>query len=159
MDFSVSDLRAQAKKFEWALLGIGFVYGVTLKDAAFNGPAYNLQWRAADFLSHFGIAGVKIGPYTTKQAFTFNMFGFLNKGFWAALFLEVARNVVPRDGRLGQIAHIVFEIAEPVAIGYSVGGIFDPPGSPGVSSSSQAVRGAGRGQGAFAGGSLLGSYY
>lgn len=114
-----------------AAAGITGVFAATEADANANaGADYNLSWRAKDFLSRLGIAGVTIpGPngssYTSVSAFHPKLSGIVNKysvggtlGYLAVKFLPVPFKSYLRP------------ITKGVAVGGAIGGLLDPAQVP-----------------------------
>jgi hypothetical protein len=107
------------------LFGLGFVFGATEANAKSNASmnySSNLAWRIKDTLSNLGIGGVTVAPgYTSVSSFKFRPTGFVNKGLAAAVAVWIYK-----EAKLPYHKEI-YKAVFPFAVGYSLGGLIDPP--------------------------------
>ena len=116
------------------LFGAGVLAGATEALAANNRYAQfgsgALPYRISDAIAQITGVQVAINGYKSGQTFKFNPTGFLNKGLAAAVAAWLYR-----EAKLPYSKEI-YKGVFPFAAGYSLGGLFDPPGqtAPGISS-------------------------
>jgi hypothetical protein len=144
LDQSESEIDSKIVKYtkngvaELGMMGIGFILGATEANATLNASqdyATNISWRLSDTLTNLGVGGIKVPytiggtgvvagtSYTSKSgARKINYTGWLNQGLAAAILGQVYKKLNLPLGRT------VESLTWNVGIGYSVGGIFDPPG-------------------------------
>ena len=131
MDLDASKVSEWADKLEFPLAAVGFAMGATEAN-----PGANFYQRSANFLSALGIGGVTIpGPNGTSYTsvpgqLKFNPTGFLNKGLAAAVILGVGKDLIGTAGTAGKIMKVAYDVGEPIAVGYALGGFLDPPPGP-----------------------------
>jgi hypothetical protein len=133
MDFSVSNVNSVIDKLDIPLKGIGFIKGAVGNDiqlAIDQGAwaSYSTEDKAKYVIQNVLSRTTGYAPYGndfgTPPGFTINYTGWINKGLVLAIAAEVIKMFkVPYHTTL-------YKILSPLGIGWTVGGVFDPPPTP-----------------------------
>ena len=129
---SKGDITKFANSIELPLVGVGLMMGATADIAGEHGPGgphgdpYTWSLRISDAI--YRITGQKVNIAGSETGLSggvqIKLSGALNNGLWALIGLIVAEQLgVPYVKQLAAFG-------KPLAVGYMIGGIFDPPEAP-----------------------------
>ena len=124
----ISKVASTGKDLSWLTGSLGFVVGVTQKDATYNQGAGNPYYSnpilvAKDFLSRLGLGGVTIASgYTTTNEWNPNIGAIVNKGTELAIGLAILKAIWPN-----KYTRAAYDVGFAPALGYGIGRIFDDP--------------------------------
>lgn len=100
---------------------VGFIYGATAQNPVAGFSTADFEQRIVDTLAEVSGFHMTLGGHTSSYSQTFKPTGFLNKGLWGYLAIWAY-------DELGlPYAKLIKSVLGNFLIGYSVGGIFDPP--------------------------------
>lgn len=100
---------------------VGFIYGATAQNPVTAFTVSDFEQRIVDTLAEVSGFHLTLGGHTSTYSQTFKPTGFLNKGLWGYLAIWAYDELgLPYSKLIKKVLGNFF-------IGYSVGGIFDPP--------------------------------
>jgi hypothetical protein len=126
LELSTSSINSSLGKYSEFLAIPGFMWGVTKNWASMNSGTYPFSyWGVCDVIaSVLGKKAAKIiNPnYTGGADFSFNPNEIFNNGTYAYIALWLAKEVLG-----GKWINFAAKYGMPLAAGYAIGSLFDPP--------------------------------